>query len=529
MLVSIVAIASIALLLFAVSPWSPFGSRGNGGGLLGVILGTADELQQWVGRQLLEIANDHLNPELHYERIDYQPPATVTLSNVTLDAGSTRLLQAASIRVTLAETPRRGQPIVIQAVTLINPVINIIENESGAIVGFDNLIKRGGGGAKEDGGSTRLADVFEIREIKVENAALRYAPVGEPEMQLDGLTASLLTQPDATRQGSWYSIDCTLGRAPLAQLALDGALELNELVLALDAFEFIAELSPGNYAALPPSLQTTLSEHEVQGEAHVTGSGEIPLRDARAAQLSMQCTLENGRFVVDEFQVPVQSASITAALADQSLSVQSARVLAWEGQIDIAGSILLAERMQYSASVEAINVDIEKFSTASTESPDRSRGLLDVSCRVSGVAASDAAPRQLSGNGALDIRNAQLAKIPVIDRLLKVMKRISTYGDPTDRGDADFELHSDRIHLTQFEFISQSVAARGDGDVYYNGALDLTVNAGPLERIQGALGKIGDVFGKITDRLVSYKVTGTLDEPQYEIRPLGVQIPFLTD
>ncbi len=56
----------------------------------------------------------------------------------------------------------------------------------------------------------------------------------------------------------------------------------------------------------------------------------------------------------------------------------------------------------------------------------------------------------------------------------------------------------------------------------YTGDLDLKMNAGPLEKLQSMLGKVGDIFGKITDGLVTYRIRGTLGDPKVNVQPLGI-------
>jgi hypothetical protein len=525
---TLVMVAAIAVMMLLFSPFSPWTSRGGsaGSGLLSLLTGQVDALQQWCGRQLLAVANDHLGPELSFERIDYAPPGTVTLTNVMLVARDARLLTAERIRIVLAETPRIGQPIVIQSVELFHPVIDVVENEQGDIIGFDSLIQPGKGRKLEDGGSTRLSDVFSIRQIKVQNAAVSYSQPNAPVMQLDGLSADLVTNPAEEREGS-YTIACTIGLAPLAQLAIDGKLDIDALVLALDQFEFSAALSPGQYGMLPPSLQSVLTKHEMRGNVRASGDGNVLLRDASASDLSIDCELEDVHVVLGDVQVPVAGGKITAALGGHALSIQSARLIAYDGLINLAGRLGLTGEQEFTMSVVASNVNVEQFVTGSKEAEMSTKGLLDLDCRVTGQLESEGAEPALGGRGKLEITRAQLARVPVIDGLLRAMKRLSSYGEPTDRGSAEFELQAALLRFTRFEFISQSVAARGNGDVHFDGRLDLNINAGPLERIQGALGRVGDVFGKITDRLVTYRVTGTIDEPKYSMQPLGVNVPFI--
>jgi len=66
------------------------------------------------------------------------------------------------------------------------------------------------------------------------------------------------------------------------------------------------------------------------------------------------------------------------------------------------------------------------------------------------------------------------------------------------------------------------VLARINGVVAYDGTLDLEANAGPMEKVQGMLGEVGNILGKVTDQLVKYRITGKAGDPKVAVRPLGL-------
>ena len=78
------------------------------------------------------------------------------------------------------------------------------------------------------------------------------------------------------------------------------------------------------------------------------------------------------------------------------------------------------------------------------------------------------------------------------------------------------------MQLRDIECVSGGVGARGEGEILYDGTLNLRVNAGPLELMQNDMGAIGDVLGAVTDSLLKYHVTGPWKTPVLEVRPLGI-------
>jgi hypothetical protein len=134
-------------------------------------------------------------------------------------------------------------------------------------------------------------------------------------------------------------------------------------------------------------------------------------------------------------------------------------------------------------------------------------------------------PASLHGKGDARVKNGRLLVIPVLSELASAMKLdISRIGAaPLDhRADAEFTIRGDGIHVTKSEIVTTLLAARGTGRIGYDMTLDMNVNAGPLEKLQSLLGEAGNLFARLTDKLVTYHVTGTLESPQVRVDVLGI-------
>ncbi len=113
--------------------------------------------------------------------------------------------------------------------------------------------------------------------------------------------------------------------------------------------------------------------------------------------------------------------------------------------------------------------------------------------------------------------------MPVFGQVLNTLASALTLNlvSGHDSGDFNFTLAGNRVHFTKIDFRSAAYAIRGDGDLYFNQNLDLTITAGPLEKIESAFGKLGDFVGKATDKLIRYHVGGTVGNPAITVQPLG--------
>jgi hypothetical protein len=48
------------------------------------------------------------------------------------------------------------------------------------------------------------------------------------------------------------------------------------------------------------------------------------------------------------------------------------------------------------------------------------------------------------------------------------------------------------------------------------------LNVGPFVRAEASLGRVGDLLGKITDKLVKYEITGQGGESSFAVKPFGI-------
>lgn len=129
------------------------------------------------------------------------------------------------------------------------------------------------------------------------------------------------------------------------------------------------------------------------------------------------------------------------------------------------------------------------------------------------------------GNGRLTITNARLVDLPLVSTIGRALAKAPlprNLAKATDRASFDFGIHEDRLNATRFELVSTLIAMRGTGSVYYDGGLDLLVNAGMLEMVQSRTSVVGELFGRLTDKLVKYRVTGTVGRPRIGVKPLGL-------
>lgn len=508
----------IAAVLFLVLR-APQGGSGSGG-IGGLVSAGTAELEQWCGRQLLKLANSYLRPEFSYQKLDYEFPATVTLHEVSFVDQGLAFMTASAMKITFTETPRKGEPVVIESIKITDPAVRLIRGDGG-FVGFSSLIEaeQSSESAAADGSRPKLSDAFAIRTISVVNGSFMYEPLDGPTMILDQLTFDLEGSPED--EPGWYGIDAAAGRESFFALKLLARLNIDETALVLEQTELEASLAEGVYSMLPPAVQQFAMDHQIVGDFRLAAQGELPLGGPGHRNLMIQFDLANAMAVFGHFRLPIDALELNSRLTDRRWEVAGLRLMGLGGAAEAEGYIDLTWEYPATASVQFHDVLLEEV-IRSAGGDEQSPYAGKVS--LTGNAAADLADLRetLAGQGHVNVVEGRLVQEPVIGGLARFLDLDRENQPCSDRGSSDLVLTGDHLKFRNMDVTSASMAARGEGELYFDSRINFRLNAGPLEKIQGALGVVGDVFGAVTDTLMKYHVTGTLSEPEFAAKPLGL-------
>jgi hypothetical protein len=130
----------------------------------------------------------------------------------------------------------------------------------------------------------------------------------------------------------------------------------------------------------------------------------------------------------------------------------------------------------------------------------------------------DTLAETFTGNGEITTTDARLR---VVGLFRDVIGLGGTHKSD-DSGRTDYELTPDRVKFTKIKVSGAMLGIEGDSDLYYDGRLDGVLHVGPMKGRTGVVGVIGDAFGVVTNRMVAYRVEGTIQEPKISVRPLSI-------
>lgn len=483
------------------------------------------QLENWVGRSVVGIIESHLTATAEFDRLDYQAPATVVLDGLKLTgAAGQPLVQVDRLQLTLARTPRLNEPVQIARVQLDSPCLHFRQDAEGELVGWSNLVdsavaEKGLDAVPEP---YRLSEVLVMREIDIRDGRIEYHSSGDEEpMVLHGVTLTLHTAPDEDDPG-WYGLNGSMSRAPQLEIDFDGRANLDSMLLDLARLEVSMRLEQEQYESLPPQLQTLVRRYELRGQLEAAGGGTFPVSDLSGGNAWLEMTLSDAFASFGESVLPVKQVRLKAAMADRTVSLDAMADLL-SGSASAKATANLYEIMSVNLTYSAAQINLRQtLATTSRDAPPKYDGILSAAGQVRTSALSPL--ESISGSGDLTVEQGRLVNLPIISDLTRAIS--SPFGGDSDSGSdaaqVDYDFKPDRLEISEFELVSPLIVARGDGRIYYDQRLSLAVNAGPMEKVQRGLGKIGAVLGGITDRLVKYYVSGTIEDPSISVKPLGI-------
>ena len=501
--------------------------------LRAVTAGAADELADYLGRQVVAIANGQLVPDLAYESLNYDAPYTLTLKGVTLTApDSTQVLDIDELTVTLAEIPEMGKPIRIAKLTIDGGRINaIVDPESGGLRGLSPIVESSG--ERESVSSDlKLSNVLELDRIDIKDVDMRYQDAAGEEMVIEGFEAGLDIVPagdDAAGESGWYTLAFTSGRKPGLQLDVNGRVNIDSWRVELERVIGALTLDESTVSSLPPQLGTIAKEHDAQGEVKFNASGALNLMDPMTGDLTSTVEISGFNVASGDYRLPIETGNAEIAMSGGVLRLNSMTLNTLQGVVSAGGEVTLSApdqpaRLNWSA--ERIDLQAALRTRQSEGATPPLAGTFTSSGSAT-TALADVTGR-MSGSGTVSIAEGRFVEVPVLGEIVRALASAAGIvgignGQGTNSSlNADFNLTGQGIDVTQSELATPALAARATGLIGYDGTLNMRVNAGPIEKLQSKLGDVGKILGAVTDKLVTYAVKGTVSEPKVSVQPLGV-------
>lgn len=490
--------------------------------------GAATTLRDYVARQVVGIVNSHLEPTLDFDTVALELPGTVRFTGARLTSpDGIRVLDLERLVITLAEVPSLSSPIRIARVEIDGGAINLVQDPAtGRFKGLQPLVKKGlREGTVSVAPENQLSNTLRLEHITVSDIALAYADgTGSAPMVIRGFGADLDIKPAAEGEG-WYGMKAAAGRSPGLTVDVDGSFNINSFLAKLDRAVCTIDLDDTTTGSLPPQLQEIVRGMDATGEAVVEIAGFVPLMEPLTSEVRVHVTLTGFNIAAADMRLPIDVLTARIDLVDGTASMEGAVAELMKGRATLSASAALSETgMPTSATWSISGVSLREAMRSGVpegQTPKLAGILNGKGSLTTGLVAPLAG---IGGSGEVHVTEGRLFVLPGMAELLQQVGQAATTGGGAFNhiGDALFTLEPAGVRVTKSEVVTGVLAARATGIIGYDGTLDMIVNAGPLERLQSALGAVGDIFGRITDQLVKYRLRGTVDKPTVTVMPLGV-------
>lgn len=381
-------------------------------------------IQEWIGSQLQEIANAYLNPHLSFTDLSYEYPLTVSLKNMHLTADDPAhpghtidIIACDKAEISLAEIPQIGKPIVIEKISLNEPLISAVavEPKSKKFVGFSNLIRGGVSSGSDENGSSapkKLSDVFRMRLVQISDGKVVYDPriEGTVPMTLDKINTLLNIEPS---EPGWYKIDTDIARQPVFDFGIKGQLNLDTFSVKDVDINIMADLGRDKLDYLPPEIQSLLKQYDAKGKLNIEFTGNMPVMDPMSGQVQAKVTLDSANLALSGLVIPVDNLSLEARFEDHKVYLPLLRVSALGGTADLSGAVDLNKRLDSVLRVNVASMQPAKLSTNSAVAAAADDRLdLDLSIATSLMSLfGKAPPPQRTALASINLHNFRVSAV----------------------------------------------------------------------------------------------------------------------
>ncbi|MEX0819468.1 MAG: AsmA-like C-terminal region-containing protein, partial [Pirellulaceae bacterium] len=220
----------------------------------------------------------------------------------------------------------------------------------------------------------------------------------------------------------------------------------------------------------------------------------------------VQLTHVSGPFTIDDQFL---------ALGEQSRREQGQpvprplRAAGLGGIIVGSGRVSMQEGNAFELTGELFDGNLAKALQELAPSRTDISGQLFASIRLQGNAAGT---HTVKGAGEIQLRKADIYRLPVMLRLLALVKVKQPDKAAFTSSDIDFRVEADRIYFDKIDFNGDAINLRGQGEMTLDRAVNLTFTTSVLAR-DGSLDRLLKPLFPDSGGLFEVLVTGTVDDP----------------
>lgn len=300
-------------------------------------------------------------------------------------------------------------------------------------------------------------------------------------------------------------------------------------VPGINKVDVIGQVQSVSLAALLDATRQTWNKLPGGGtrmDGRFTGDVSVAVPAVASEGISGELKLRGGtcHCYVGESRVPIDSCDIVADLGNKRVAAR-ANLALLGGRAELNGNLPLDSHGEWSLGWLVRGIQIEGLSRLrSGSSRHPYRGVLAGEGNLKGRLPDMLSA--LAGRGRLEITQGHLLELPIVHEITKLLKPAAQLigSAAEDKARATFIVKSQGVESDSFEVESPMMAIRGRGKVKFDGGLDLAVRATAAPQITRLLGPLDRLIDDASGRLVTYRVSGTVERPVVRVEPLGLSV-----
>lgn len=261
-------------------------------------------------------------------------------------------------------------------------------------------------------------------------------------------------------------------------------------------------------------------QHE--GDLRFT-SGELNLDSA--FWNGMQLTNIRGPIWVDAQQCRLGRGATEKQnqLARQSEQLQRVQAGLYGGALTLDAVVQLDTRGRYNIDMQLDKADLARMSTEYFGSASALSGTLSGAISLGGLGRS---LDLMEGGGKLEVRDAEMYELPVMARLLKVLRNRVPDKTAFNGVDAEFKIAGKQIDFAHLNLLGDAVSLYGQGQATLDRQIDFAFHT-TVGRNNLPLPVLRSMIGQASANLLLINVTGTVDNPEITREPLPAVNDFV--
>ncbi len=183
--------------------------------------------------------------------------------------------------------------------------------------------------------------------------------------------------------------------------------------------------------------------------------------------------------------------------------------IAYNGGVKINSQVLHGGRPRYGLSIQMDKIDVARMAAEWLQRPEAIEGLMEGRLEFEGTGTSIYG---LTGKGELVVTEANLYELPVLVRLLKVLRNRTPDNTAFDRCETKFAMRGEQIHFEDLDLLGDAVSLYGQGEATLDRELNLTFHTLVGRTDKSAMFRT--LMGQASEQLLQLRVVGTCDQPE---------------